>query len=66
MMDEALSGLPGVKEKQIEYHEDRKGQDQVRVTYDPDKLTPAEILKAIRKAGFQGTIVPNQTPKKKP
>jgi hypothetical protein len=58
-VEEALSGLPGVKGTVAEYHEDSKDyKDDLHVTYDPDKLTPEQILAEIRKQEFQGSIVP--------
>jgi hypothetical protein len=42
-----------------EYHEDDKDfKDDLHVTYDPDKLTPEQILAEVRKNGFHGTLVP--------
>jgi hypothetical protein len=55
-----------VSKVDVEYHEDRKGRDLVRVTYDPGKLTPGQILEVIREKRFEATIVPNEAGRKKP
>jgi hypothetical protein len=42
-----------------EYHEENKDfKDDLHVTYDPDKLTPAQIMAEVRKNGFQGGLTP--------
>jgi hypothetical protein len=48
-----------VKSLVSEYHEDNKNfKDDLHVTYDPDKLTPEQILAVARKQGFQAALVP--------
>jgi hypothetical protein len=47
-----------VKTIVVEYHEDNKDfKDDLHLTYDPDKLTPEQVLAEIRKHGFQGSLV---------
>ena len=54
-----LSGLPGVTRIVTEFHEDSKEfKDHLHVTYDPGKITQAQIVEAIRKTGLRGTVVP--------
>jgi hypothetical protein len=51
----------------IEYHEDNKEfKDDLHVRYDPDKLSPEQIVAEVRKQGFQSPVVmgtgPSVTP----
>jgi hypothetical protein len=33
-------------------------EDRFRITYDPAKLTPEQMLETVRKQGLEGSIVP--------
>jgi hypothetical protein len=37
-------------------------KDQMYFLYDPGRLTPGQVLEAVGKQGFQGTIVPGAAP----
>jgi hypothetical protein len=54
-----------VSDVEGEYYEDRSRQDFIRVNYDPGQLTPGQILEAVRKESFNGTIVPEQPGQKR-
>jgi hypothetical protein len=48
-----------VKKIVVEYHEDNKDfKDDLHLTYDPDILTPEQVLAEIRKHAFDGMLVP--------
>jgi ribosomal protein L29 len=36
-------------------------KDQFRIAYDPNLVTPAQMLEAVRKQGFRGEVVKDAT-----
>jgi copper chaperone CopZ len=52
VVQEALSGLPGVRSIQVDLK-----TDLLRIDYDPGQVTPQGLLEVVGKQGFEGTVV---------
>jgi len=57
VVNEALSGLPGVDDVEPELE-----RDQFVVNYDANRISENEILEACDKSGFPATVVANNAP----
>jgi copper chaperone CopZ len=55
VVQEALSGLPGVKSIKVDLD-----RNLLRIRYDPEKVTPEKMLAAIAREEFEGKIVPEE------
>ena len=51
-MRAALEGLKGVKKANVSFNEKR-----AVVTYDPNQVSPDEMIRAVDRAGFQARLV---------
>jgi copper chaperone CopZ len=54
MVQEALSGLPGIEKVGVDLK-----KDLLHIRYDPAQVTVEQMLQAIDKLGYEGKVIPD-------
>jgi copper chaperone CopZ len=59
VVQEALSGLPGIEKVTVD-----PTKDLLHVRYDPAKVTREQMLQAVDKVGYEGKVIPDDAASK--